>query len=47
MKKIFFIAGLFLLTFSNVFALEELQDVGIAKYAVIEANGNILTLQKI
>ena len=37
MKKIFFIAGLFLLTFSNVFALEELQDVGIAKYAVIEA----------
>ena len=37
MKKIFFIAGLFLLTFSNAFALEELEDVGIAKYAVIEA----------
>lgn len=37
MKRFLILAGLFLFTFSNALALEDLDDVGIAKYAVIEA----------
>ena len=37
MKKIFFLISLFILTFSNAFAVENLKNVGIAKYALIEA----------
>ena len=40
MKKFLFLAGLFLFSFSSAFAIEDLENVGIAKYAVIEAKSD-------
>ena len=40
MKRVFILASLFFFTFLNANALEELKNVGIAKYAVIEAKSD-------
>ena len=45
MKKLFVIFGLFFFTFLSASAIENLEDVGIAKYAVIEAKRDYTPLR--